>query len=167
MVKLKFTEILAVYGAVLSTAVFVWNVVRSIPKLKVDIGYGVAEIDGEYVGGAYVCVRNPSSTTVHLASVEVMYTNGEPSFIERLAHMLKYRRLSSSVGWVYVPLVDYGVDNNCPVALEAGQSHHVFIPDEKVKEILSGTDIKKLRGSAQDQLWRNKYSSSEVFETNT
>ncbi|UTZ33701.1 hypothetical protein HB762_20740 [Vibrio campbellii] len=163
---MKFTEILAVYGAVLSTAVFIWNVFRSIPKFKVDIGYGIEEVDGEYVGGAYVCVRNPSSATVHLASVGVMYTTGESSFIERLAHMLKHRRFSSTVDWVHVPLFNYGVDSNCPISLEAGQSHHVFIPDDIVKEILSDTDVKKLRGSVQDQLWRNKYSSPEVFEIN-
>lgn len=164
---MKFTEILAVYGAVLSTAVFIWNVLRSIPKFKVDIAYGIEEIDGEYVGGAVVCVRNPSSTTVHLASVEVMYAYEKPKLIDRLLHILKYRRSPSTVGWTHVPLVNYDLDNKCPIALEAGQSHHVFIPDNVVKEILSQTKIKKLRGSVQDQLWRNKYSSPEDFKINT
>ncbi len=55
---MKVTEFLAIYAAGLSTIVFVWNYVRATPRIKVEIISGSDEIDGEFVFGAYISVKN-------------------------------------------------------------------------------------------------------------
>lgn len=39
--NLKLTEYLAIYAAALSTFVFLWNVLQSKAKVKVDLVYGI------------------------------------------------------------------------------------------------------------------------------
>ena len=43
--RLKFTDYLAIYAAILSTLVFLWNVLQSRPRIKVDLTLGIEGAD--------------------------------------------------------------------------------------------------------------------------
>lgn len=66
---IKLTEGLAIYGAILSTFVFTWNILRSRPKIRIQIVYGIS--------GVVVSIQNPSSGPVHITSVSFLYPFGQ------------------------------------------------------------------------------------------
>ena len=155
---MKVTDILAIYAALLSTIVFVWNIRRAIPRYKVEVVFGADTIDCEYVSGAYISVKNPSSHTVHLANISILYPFGKRNLFEKLKHALKYRRLPSFVGWCHSSLSNYDIDDKCPIALEPGTSIGVFVPEDVLEKIFEDCEERLIKASVQDKLWRNKYS---------
>lgn len=156
--KLKLTEFLAIYAASLSTIVFAWNIRRAVPRFKVDIMFGTHGSGDDIDHGIYIGVRNPSPHTVHLAGLDLLYRYRKANFIDRLTHLLKYRRWPSSVGWVHTRLSNYDLNDECPLALESGKSHDVFVPNIILEKILSDSVDRYIKAGVQDQLWRNKYS---------
>lgn len=164
---MELTEILAIYAAFLSTVVFLWNVSKAAPKFKVDLVYGLDEKEGSHEFGVYITVRNPSSQTVHLAGLDLLYQSEEPSILKQFQHIYRYRNWPSSIGWVHCSLPLYEIDDKCPLPLSAGQSHMVFVPEHLIEGMLNKGIGSKLRASAQDQLWRNKYSKSLEYRLST
>jgi len=65
-------DYLSIYAAVLSTVVFIWNIVRTIPRFKVDLGVGVSDENGEVQSGIFINVRNPSPHAVHIGSLSLL-----------------------------------------------------------------------------------------------
>lgn len=130
--------------------------------MKIELVFGLEKIDGESVAGIFVNVRNPSAQTVHLARVSplVPSSSRKPNILEKLKHIAKYRRLPSSLGWVHTSFSYFEVDDGCPVSLDPGRAHNIFVPEEKVKEILKESERKELRAVVQDELWRDKYSKT-------
>lgn len=159
---MQATDLLAIYGACLSTIVFAWNVSRAIPRYKVDVVFGLDDKEEKPRHGVYICIRNPSSQTVHLAGIDILYSYVNTGLIDKVRHTVKYRRLPKTVGWVHSSLSNYGVDDECPLAVEPGKSHMVFVPDGKLEEVLKESTTRKFRACVQDQLWRSKYSA--VFD---
>ena len=157
---MKTTEILAIYASFLSTVVFFWNVRRATSRVKIELIFGIAEIGEEPSVGVYVSVKNPSAQTVHLSDISPLYPSKRPSFFEMAMHVLKYRRLPWSLGWVHTSFSYFDIDDGCPVSLEPGKGHKIFIPQEKVEKILEDAERKELKAVAQDELWRNKYSKA-------
>ncbi|RUO71654.1 hypothetical protein [Idiomarina ramblicola] len=155
---MTLTEILAAYAAFLSTVVFFWNVLKATPKLKVDLMHGLEEKGDTHNFGVYITVRNPSSQTVHLAGLDLLYQYEEPSILRRLRHIYRYKNWPSSIGWIHCSLSLYDIDDKCPLSLNAGQSHMVFVPENVIENMLAKGIGSKLRAKAQDQLWRSKYS---------
>ena len=162
---MKLTEYLAIYAAVLSSIVFLWNISRSIPKYKIDIMFGVKGNDADMEHGVYIGVRNPSSQTVHLASFGLLYKYANPGIIEKAKFLVKYRRLPKTVGWVQTSLSNYDIEDECPISLDSGKSHSAFIPNSVLERILDDSVDRKIRGHVQDQLWRDKYSSEFLYPT--
>jgi len=155
---LKGTEILSVYAALLSTIVFVWNMRKAIPSYKVEIVFGTDKVDGEYVSGAYISVKNPSVHTVHLASISILYPFGKAKFFEKIKHILKYHRLPLTVGWCHSSLSNYEIDDKCPIALEPGKSIGILVPEDILEKIFEDCEERVIKASVQDELWRNNYS---------
>lgn len=155
---MKGTEILAIYAAFLSTIVFVWNILRTIPRFKVDILFGVDSDEEEARHGVFIFARNPSPHTVHLAAIDILFPYGKRNLMDLVIHIFQYRRFPRAVGWIHSSLSLYGIDDGCPVALKAGKSHKVFISNEVLEEIMKDSEKRELRACIQDQLWRNKYS---------
>lgn len=160
---MEITEFLAIYAAFLSTLVFIWNISKATPKFKVDLMHGLEESDNDYVAGLYIIVRNHSPHKIHLAGFDLLYQYEKGSMFRKLIHLFKYRNWSNSVGWVHCDPSSYGVDDNCPIELEAFQSHRVFIPERAVKEIIEKGINSKIKVKAQDQLSRNKYSKALAY----
>ena len=161
---LKFPDILAIYAACLSTIVFIWNVSRTIPRIKVRLTFGMDEIDGEYKHGVYVSVQNPSSKVVHLSNILILYPYKNTIFFDLIRHAFKYRRIPFNESWVPSSLSLYGFDDKLPVSLDPGKSHNFLIPQDVVDEILKNSVRHELKAVVQDQLWRNRYS--RTFKVN-
>ncbi len=155
---MKPTEILSIYAALLSTIVFLWNIIRAIPRYKVDIAFAVHEENGECKHGVYISIRNPSPHTVHLAGIDILYPYRESTLKERVEHVVKYRQTPKTVGWVHSSLSNYDLDDQCPLALESGKSKNIFIPHEALEKILDDCTTREIIACVQDQLWRNKHS---------
>lgn len=157
---MKISEALAAYGAALSTAVFLWNVARAVPRFKVDLMTATDEIDGDPVFGISVSVRNPSPNTIHLAGVSILYRNSYPTIADILKHIWRFRRVPRTLGWVHTSPPDYGVETGCPCAVSPGAAHNVLITDAELAEILAGKESQEIRAVAQDQLARNRYTGT-------
>ena len=108
--------------------------------------------------GVYIGVKNPSRHTVHLAGLDLLYRHGKVNFIDKLAHLLKYRRWPSSVGWGHISSSYCGLKDEFPLSLESGKTHYVFVPNKILEKILSDSVDRYIKAKVQDQLSRNKYS---------
>jgi len=155
---LKITDYLAIYAAILSSVVFLWNVLQSRPRFKVDLLFGVDTVEGVTTSGVSVVVRNTSSHDIHLAAICLLYPYTRVGAKERLMHLWRYKRWPRRVGWCHTSLSNYSIKDGCPMCLEARKSHHVLIPKEVIERILSEATRDNLIASVQDQLWNNVYS---------
>jgi hypothetical protein len=155
---LKIAEILSIYAALLSTVVFLWNTLRALPRFKVEVIFGTDKIDGQYVSGAYISIKNPSPHTVHLSNISILYPYKKANIFELVKDTLKYRRLPLSVGWGHSSLSNYGIDDKCPLALESGKSIGILVPESVLEKLFEDSERREIKSAVQDQLWRNKYS---------
>ena len=116
------------------------------------------KVDDKYVSGIYVSLQNSSSHTVHISGVDILYRYRRGTFIERIKHAWEFKRIMRCVGWIHYPLNMHGVETGLPVSLEAHKSHMIFISDERLDDILEDALERRIIASAQDTLWRTKYS---------
>jgi hypothetical protein len=155
---LKITDYLAIYAAILSSVVFLWNVLQSRPRFKVDLLFGVDSVEGVTTSGVSIVVRNTSSHDIHLAAIGLLYPYVRVGIKERLLYLWRYKRWPRRVGWCHTGLSNYSIKDGCPMCLEARKSHHVLVPMEVVERVLSEATGDKLIATVQDQLWHNVYS---------
>lgn len=156
------TDYLAIYGAGLSTAVAAWNYARSRSKVRVVLIFSVETVGEDTQAGASIFIQNPSAQTVHITNVSLLYPFKNITIKERIEHMVRFRRLPIRIGWCHSDLSLHGVDDGCPISVEPGKSHKIFIRDEVLENLLKEAKSRQLKAVAQDALWRNKYSN--VFE---
>lgn len=158
--SLKITDYLAIYAAGLSTVVFIWNVLRSKPKFKVRLCVGMEGREGKALMGIYISILNSSAYTIHLSNVSILYRYKKPSVLQFVSHLIRFRRISRSIGWVHSSLSNYDVKDGCPVSIEAGKAHNIFIPQNVLEKVLESAISREIRAVAQDQLWQNTYSKT-------
>jgi hypothetical protein len=158
--EFKVTDWLAMYAAVVSTLVFYWNIKQSKAKIKVNILPGFETIDGISTSGYFIIVRNVSSQVVPIGSIELLHQYERTSALGHLKHLVKYRRLSQSIGWVHHPLSHFKVDTKCPIQLEPRASHKVIVDFDTVENILGESSYRLIKASVQDQLWNNYFSKA-------
>lgn len=158
------TNLLAIYAAILSTFVFVWNVYRSQPRANVQLVLGVEHRNEQPLFGVYALIQNSSAHTVHIGSIEALYPWRTETLKARLEHMLKYRRLPIHAGWCHSYLVFDDIDTGLPTSIEPGRSHRVFIPDKQIEDMLERAKGRKFKVVVQDELWRNMYSKSFTYD---
>lgn len=158
MEALKVTDYLAIYAAILSSVVFLWNVLQSRPRFKVDLLFGVGTVDGVTTSGISIVVRNTSSHDIHLAAISLAYPYTKVGAKERLLHLWRYKRWPRRLGWCRISLSNYSIKDGCPMCLEARKSHHVLVPKEIVEKVLSEATRDDIIATIQDQLWNNVYS---------
>jgi hypothetical protein len=160
---MKLTDLLAAYGAALSTGVFVWNASRARPKIKVRIVFAIDQIKGKHEHGVGISIQNPSSHIAHITNVSFFYPFQRPTFRNRLRYFIKYRRLRR-VGWGSAALSLFKVKDGCPVSVEPSKNHWIFVPDDVVQKILSDAAKPCFAVVVQDALWRNKYSKPFKYD---
>lgn len=154
------TEIVAVYAALLSTFIFIWNVKRERPSYKVELIQGVDLIDGKSELGVFVFIMNPSSQTVHIASMSLVYQYRDVSLADRIEHFLKFKRLPIRIGWVHSHIAVKDLDTKLPTSLESQKSHSIFMPQKILDRELSDAVKPIISVEVQDALWRRKYSKN-------
>lgn len=155
---MNVTDYLAIYGAFLSTAVLVWDVRRSTSKVHVEIINAVEVVECVSKHGIGISVKNPTNKVVHLANVSLLYEYKLLSLFNRVAYFFKFRRFSLNSGWCHAHLSNYAVNDKCPVSIEPGQSHWIFVSEDIVEEILKNGISRHLKAVVQDSLWRDRYS---------
>lgn len=162
---LKLTDYLAVYGAALSTLVFVWNARKSTPQIRVRIAYAVDTVDGETKGGIGISIQNPSTSTAHITGVSFVYPWRRGALRDRFIHLVKYKRLPVRIGWCHTALSNFDLSDECPASIEPAKSHWIFVPKEVVEKLLSDAYERRFVVQVQDALWRNKYSKPFSYPT--
>jgi len=158
----KLTELLALYGAVLSTFVFIWNVLRSKHRITVNLIYGIDGDGDDFQPGVYALIRNPSTNMVHISGMSILYPWKKASFSDILINSIKCKRLFTAYGWVHTSLSFYDIDDECPISIQPGHAHKVLIPDKVVDKILEEAVSRTIMVSVQDQLGNN--TCSKAFE---
>lgn len=153
------TNWIAVYGAALSTLVFLWNLKNSRAKIKVAITPGVGRISKNLEAGFYIHIKNLSPHTVHIASAWILYPYCHATFIERLKFIFKYRRFDHYFNWINDTPILKGIKMGLPKSIDARNSHNIFIPYKRVKKKLRDENIEQIAACVQDALGQNKYSS--------
>jgi hypothetical protein len=153
---MKLTDYLAIYAAVVSTAAFLWNVMHSRPRIRVDLLYAVE--DGQ--SGIIIVVRNLSPHDVHLAAMDLMYRYKKTRVRDYIADMRRFRSLPHQLGWVHTSLSLIHIDSGLPIKLEARKAHTVFLPNAVIERLLAGAVDRQLKAHVQDQLWKDVYSDA-------
>lgn len=156
---MKLTDYLAIYGAILSTMVFVWNTVKSRAKIKVRLTHALDTEGDKSRFGLGISVQNPSSHTAHITSACFLYQYTKPTISDRVSHLREFRRLPLRLGWASARLSLYDVEDGCPVTIEPNKSHWIFVPEEAVKTVLAKAKSPYIRVQVQDELWRNELSA--------
>lgn len=155
MEGLKITDYLAIYAAILSSSVFIWNILQSKPRLKIDLLFSVNTVNGVTKSGVTIVVRNTSSHDIHLGSIGLAYPYRRVGIKERLLDFWHFKRWPRRDSWCHTHLSNYSIENSCPMCLDARKSHHIFIPQEIIEELLSTAIQYKFIATVQDQLWNN------------
>ncbi len=156
---MDITKFLSVYAAILSSAVFIWNVRKASSRIRVKLILGMDEVEDNFVHGVSVAIQNPSSHTVHISNISLLYPYMRVTPWSRFAHLWLYKQWPRRVVWVHTSLSNYDIDDGCPVSLEPGTSHHVLVPENILEKILKSATERKVVAVVQDALWRNKYST--------
>lgn len=155
---MKITDWLAVYAAILSSMVFIWNVLQSRPKYKVKIFTSFETVDGLLTGGVSVIILNTSQKPVHLSNILFLYKERTPTIYERIHYIYKYKTVRY-VGWVRIYLQMFGVNDKCPATIEPYKSLSVFVAREDVERLIRGSSSRVFRAIVQDALWRENRSA--------
>lgn len=156
--EFKATDFLAIYGAFLSTLVFIWNVSKSKRKISVKLIYGMEGDEGNFQSGVYVFIQNPSTQVAHISGLSILRPWRKTSLLKTIVESIKHRRWFSTYGWVHSSLSLYKVDDGCPVSIEPGHSHKILIPDTVIVELLKSAAGRQIMASVQDQLWNETCS---------
>lgn len=96
---LKLTELLAIYGALLSSFVFLWNVLKSRRKVAVKLIYGLESEEDDIKTGVYVFIQNPSAQVVHISGLSILHPWRKTNIFKVILESIKYRRWFSTYGW--------------------------------------------------------------------
>lgn len=126
---LKVTDYLAIYGALLSTGVFVWTLWRARKRIAVSLvpSFGKAT-DGSDGNGYVIMIRNLSTVPVQISNVGLSWPTRKPTMRGRLRYLIRYRRIRW-INWTHASLPPTSVART-PVVVESGQSHLVWIDRE-------------------------------------
>lgn len=155
---MKLTDYLAIYGAILSTAVTAWNIFRARAKIRVILIFSVDKSCDDVRHGIEISIQNPSANTVHVTSVSFLYKYKRETVWHHIKHILKFGQLST-IGWCHTDLSNFDIFDGCPISIEPGKSHNIFVPDSALEKLLQEAVSREIKAVVQDALWRNKYSN--------
>lgn len=152
------TAILAVYGAIISTIVLIWNVAWAIrmsrSRVRVILIPSYGRSRGRSVDGYMISIANPSSVKVTLFELTVWFEKrrvaGHRHFWNR--HV---RRKQTPEGWIgmMLALEDY----DTPLELAPGEAREFIAPADKVESLTDGAST--IRVAVRDGLMRRHFSA--------
>ena len=157
---MRFTDYLAIYAAILSTSVFLWNILQSRPRVVIDLLPGLDDSAAQTPGVVCMSLSGTSRrmTCIWLRSTFSIITPMSDSAIA--SHTCEgFGVYRCRLGWVHTSLSNLSVESGCPLRLEARKSHQVsFLTDETVERLLADSTDRRLMAHVQDQLWNSVYS---------
>lgn len=155
---MKITDYLAIYGAVLSTAVFMGTVWKARRRLVVEMMPGALSGDDD-TAGIYSVIRivNRQSVPIRADHVGLLWPYRKVTFAEKVGYVLKYRRAWRTLGWVHGSLPESTMAD-LPKVIEAGHSHLIWVRHEDLEDLLRNDRAAQCMASAQDGVGRNFYS---------
>jgi hypothetical protein len=136
---MTLTGILAAYGAILSTVVFLWNASRGVAAIEVGVCFGLwTSHDRARNAGGYVVVSllNKRSVPVQARSLGMLIPHRPVTMREKVLNTIRYRKPWRQTCW----LNTWGIDKfagELPVVIQPFQSIDIWIPD---KELGTGWD---------------------------
>ena len=157
---MRLTDLLAIYGAGLSTATVVWNYLRTRPQVRVILILALEKVEGESQTGIGISIQNVSTQPVHIANVSFLYPFSRSTFRGKLKHFIRFKRVPRNDGWCHSSLSLHGISDGCPVSIEPGKSHWIFVRHEVLDGLLESARSRRVKAVAQDALWRNTYSKA-------
>ncbi len=159
---MQLTEFLAIYGATLSTGTAVWSYFRAKPQVRVRLVFALETVEGELKSGVGISIQNVSALPVHMTHVSLLYPYKRSTFGDKLGYLIRFKQIPRHGGWCHSSLSLSGVEDGCPVSIEPGKSHWIFVRNEVLYRLLEEATSRRIRAVAQDALWRNTYS--KVFK---
>lgn len=162
---MRLTDLLAIYGASLSTATAAWNYFRTRPQIRVLLIFALETVEGESQTGIGISVQNISSQPVHIANVSFLYPYRRSTFRDKLEHIIRFKRIPRNDGWCHSSLSLNGIEDGCPVSIEPSKSHWIFVRNEVLDGLLEGAQSRRVKAVVQDALWRNRYSKAFEYPT--
>ena len=157
---MSLTSYIAIYAAVLSTSIFLWNIGASKPRLKLQLMYGLDDKGGESVFGVYVILKNPSQHTVHVRSIGLLYPSRKVSLKNHLYWIVRFRRIRRYMQWVYTSSPFSEIDTGLPISIGAHESHSIFLDEDSLKTMLEDARSTRFAAVAQDALGKDTYCRS-------
>ncbi len=151
---MEISDYMAFYAAFLSTAIFLWNIYQTKPKIRVIVIYSLQEADI----GINIWVKNTSTKPIYISYIGVMYPYRHVILKERIKHIIEFRQLFQRQGWCNTSLSYYDVNTNCPLTLEPSNAYSVFIPLDALKKIYKDNNFYHIIGTVQDALGNNYHS---------
>lgn len=158
---MKLTEYLAIYAAILSTIVFLWNIGNSRPRFSVQVVFSF-EGTGSSKLGVCISIKNMSMQAVNIVSLSLLAPYKSVSLYERLSYWIKYRRFKH-IGWMHMPFAFNDINTKLPVTIQPYHAHNIFVPEEVIWRILEGYPSMNFAVAAQDALWRSRTSKLYVM----
>lgn len=154
------TDVLALYGASLSTIIAAWNYRNTRPQVRVRLVFALETIQGEPQHGIGISIQNVSARTVHISNVSFLFPFGKSTFRDKLKHVIRFKRIPHNDGWCYNNLSLHGIDDGCPTSIEPGKAHWILVRHEALVGLLEGAQWPRVKAVVQDALWRNTYSKA-------
>lgn len=153
------TNGLALYAAVLSTALAITTYAYRRPRMMVSLCPGMDESGATFA----IDIVNPSAHPLHVKAVSLLYRYREPKPLEFVAALMRLRGSLWLIGWAsdHTPIA--GLPTAPPFSIPPHTCHTIHVPRERVLKMLQGAIGSKIAASVQDGLRRNRYS--ETLET--
>ncbi len=158
MFDFTWKDFLAIYAAILSTLVFLWNVRKSRSKFKVIVVHGNSEIDEKIKFGVYVSVQNTSHNVVFINAASVLYPYRRSTFWSKLWHLVRFRNSPISVGWIHTSPSYENIETGLPIVIQPGDSHGFLLPAAALNELTKDRSRSEIRLAIQNAHGQNTYS---------
>ena len=150
------TDVLATWGAGLSTLVAAREIWSARDRLKVRVHLGAG--GGGKGACAVVWVSNPGRRPVMVQYFAYAWPFQTIAFRERVRHFIRYRHYWPIIGWCRTALSS-GLVEDChlPQLLDPGHSLQIWVPFDRIGG-RDRTESTRVVFQVQDALGRNYYS---------
>lgn len=157
---MTLTDVLAMWGAALSTLVAGRELLMSRDKLTVQMIHGVSDELGVC---AILWISNPGKRAVMVQYAGYAWPYQKLSILKKFRHYLKYRGHWRTIGWCHTPMASNIFEASpLPKLLEPGHSEQIWIAVDSLKQS-AGSKPGLVVAQVQDALGRNYYSRPVQF----
>lgn len=155
----------AIYAAVLSTIVFLWNIKNSKPSYSVELAPSAQDNGKEIEDGIDITIKNPSSKVVNISNISLVYASPREAFFlvnlyRGLSEKLLNLEPSNVRAHYFLPVHGELFKPKTFLSIDAHNSKNIFVPLSSMEEMLKDPDVENgvFYAIVQDALSRRRYS---------